>query len=181
MADYAYFVENIDPNNYRDNTKLFQLVQDLNIPEDKVYIDTGLDKNELEILLNVMSSGDRLILATVKDLADDAKVLSEVLQLLQNKKVTLCSCLESFLSGTDYHTALRGFIDLHYYYLKRKQEKGFDKAKQAGTVGRPKNNEGIEKALRLYDTKAFSIEEIEKLSGISSSTLYRYLKDRDKQ
>lgn len=132
-------------------------------------------------MLEIIGAGDRLIIGTVKDIADDAKQLSETLELLQNKKVTLCSCSENFLSGTDYHTALRGFVDLHYYYLKKKQEKGFDKAKKEGTVGRPRQTEAIEKALRLYDTKAFSIEEIEKLSGISSSTLYRYLKDRDKQ
>lgn len=178
MADYAYFIENTDSDNFRDNSKVFKLIQDLNIQEEDVFIDTGLDKNELEKLIDVINRGDRLIISTVKDLADDAKQLSDILQVLQDRKVVLCSCSENFLNGNDYHMSLRGFVDLHKYYLKKKQEIGFEKAKKEGTVGRPKQTEAIEKALRLYDTKAFSIDEIEKLSGISSSTIYRYLKDR---
>ena len=178
MADYAYLIENIDRDDFRDNSKVFKLIQDLNVEEDEVFIDTGLDKDELDKLIDTLIEGDRLIISTVKDLADDAKQLSDILQVLQDRKVVLCSCSENFLNGNDYHTSLRGFVDLHKYYLKKKQEIGFEKAKKEGTVGRPKQTEAIEKALRLYDTKAFSIDEIEKLSGISSSTIYRYLKDR---
>lgn len=76
---------------------------------------------------------------------------------------------------------MQGVIDIHDYYLKKRQEEGFKRAQDAGIVGRPKRTEEIEKAIRLYKTKAFSIAEIEKLAGISSSTLYRYLEQKDKQ
>lgn len=181
MADYAYFIENTDPNNHRDNSPVFKLIHDLCIPEDRVYIDTTDSKEGLEELGDRLNDGDRLIIRSVKDLADNTITLLDILKSLQDIKITLCSCSENFLNGLEYHSNLKCFIDLSRYYLKLKQEKGFEKAKKEGTVGRPKNHEGIEKALRLYDTKAFSIEEIEKLSGISSSTLYRYLKDRDKK
>jgi len=181
MADYAYILENIDPDNSRDNSYVFKLIQDLDIHEDSIFIDTADVKEELENLADTIGYGDRLIIRSVKDLANDPVSLLDILKSLQDRQITLCSCCENFLNGTEYHTNLKCFIELHKYYLNLKQTKGFDKAMKAGIVGRPKNNEGIDKALRLHDTKAFSIEEIEKLSGISSSTLYRYLKDRDKK
>jgi len=175
--DYAYFRENTDPDNYIDSSALFILAQDLNIPESRIFVDTGSSREELNKLLDTMEAGDRIVIRSVIDLeAEEAPELLGILRVLQSSEIVFCSCMEPFFSGTEYYTAFKGFIDIHKYYLKKRKEKGYKKAVEAGNVGRPKMTEAVEKAIRLYKTRAFTIEEIEKLSGVSSSTLYRYLK-----
>jgi len=45
--------------------------------------------------------------------------------------------------------------------------------------GRPKVKEkNIEKALKLYDAKEYSVSEIVVMSGISQATLYRYIQKK---
>lgn len=110
------------------------------------------------------------------DLSEDAKELLEILRILQDKKITICSVEESYLNGAEYYTAMKGFLGINRYYIDKRRKEGYEKAKEKGTVGRPAKIEELEKAIRLYKTKVFTIEEIENLSGISSSTLYRELK-----
>ena len=125
-----------------------------------------------------MDLEDCLVIRSVTDLADDFRYLMGVLQDLQESQVALFSLLEPFLNGKDYYNALKGNIEIYKYYLNKKRAERYDETKKAGLVGRPVKKEEIEKALRLYQTKAFSISEIEKLSGVSSSTLYRYRKEK---
>jgi predicted DNA-binding protein (UPF0251 family) len=56
---------------------------------------------------------------------------------------------------------------------------GIQKAKKDKKMGRKKDIYKIQTALRLYDTKDFTVKDVLKISGISSSTLYRELKKRD--
>lgn len=135
--------------------------------------------NNLKVLVECMDSEDCLVVRSIIDLAEDSRHLMDILQVLQASQVTLVSLLEPFLSGKEYYNDLKGFIEIHKYYLNRERAQGYDEAKKAGLMGRPAKTEEIEKALRLYHTQAFSINEIEKLSGVSSSTLYRYLKTKE--
>lgn len=43
--------------------------------------------------------------------------------------------------------------------------------------GRPvKNKKDIDKAIKMYDSRLHSVSEIEKTTGVSKATLYRYIK-----
>ena len=45
------------------------------------------------------------------------------------------------------------------------------------TGGRPKTDfDAVKKAVKLYNTQQYSIREIEELTGVKKSTLYRYLR-----
>lgn len=181
MKNYCYFIENTDNKQTRNNSRLFILSKDLEVNESDIYIDKGIDKSSLTKLLDKVAKGDRLLIHSVVDLSEEAKELLAVLQNLQDKEVRLCSIEESYLNGLEYYTAMKGFLSINRYYQNRRRKQGYDKAKEDGKVGRPKKSEAVEKALRLYRTKAFTIEEIEKLSGVSSSTLYRALKEVDRK
>lgn len=180
MKIYNYFVENSPNEDVKANSKLFSLIQDLELKEDDIFIDREDQKTELNKLLDTIEQKSRLIILSVIHLSEDAKGLLAVLQELQDKSIVLCSIEENFLNGTEYYTAMRGFGKINSYYLEKRRQKGYNKAKINGTIGRPKKSENIAKGVRLYHTKAFSIEEIEKMCGISSSTLYRALKEVDK-
>lgn len=180
----AHFIENTTAE-VVDNTGLFKIINDLRIEEDNVYIDTCDSKEELEKLLKNIDNNCsdpinvRVVVRSVVDLSNTAKGLLDILSYLQGKGVILCSVTEPYMSGEDYYTKLSGFLKIHRYYAERLRKEGFQKAKAEGRVGRPKMTEEIEKAVRLYNTRAFTTAEIEKLSGVSSSTLYRALKEQE--
>ncbi len=174
-----YCVYIYESENQINNSGVFDLAKSLDISEDNVFTDTSKDRDNLKVLVECMDSEDCLVVRSIIDLAEDSKCLMGILQVLQTSQVTLVSLLEPFLNGKKYYSGLKGYIEIHKYYLNQKRAKGYDEAKKAGLVGRPAKTEEIEKALRLYHTQAFSINEIEKLSGVSSSTLYRYLKTKE--
>ncbi len=178
--DYAYFIENTD-NNYIDNSEVFKKIRELYIDENEVYLDVEGSKEELEKLLGVIEYDDRLIVRSIADLSDTAAGLLDILSDLQNKGVILESTSETLLSETNYYTALKEFIDLTKYCAERSRKKGYQEAKEKGLVGRPaKTDKEVLQAIKMYKSKAFTIQEIENLTKISKTTLYRYLKDIDR-
>ena len=58
---------------------------------------------------------------------------------------------------------------------------GLKSARARGrTGGRPKTNpDAVRKAIKLYRTRQYSIKEIEELTGVKKSTLYRNLSGDD--
>ena len=61
--------------------------------------------------------------------------------------------------------------------ISEKTKIGISKAKQKGiTTGRPrKPDENVQRAIIMYQSKKYSLDEITNETGISKSTLYRYL------
>ena len=127
------------------------------------------------------ASTKRLVIRSVVDLSDSAKGLISILSDFQDKGIILCSISEPYLSGENYFTMLSGFIQITNYYSEKRRKQGYEYAKEKGTIGRKAKTEETAKAIRLYKTGAFTTAEIEQLSGVSSSTLYRALKEIDKK
>ena len=121
------------------------------------------------------------MIRSVVDLSDTAKGLLDFLSDLQSKGIILCSISEPYLSGENYFTMLSGFIQITNFYFEKRRRQGYEYAKEKGTIGRKAKTEETAKAIRLYKTGAFTTAEIEQLSGVSSSTLYRALKEIDKK
>lgn len=175
---YAYFLE-IQKYEDRNNQKVFQIINDLELPEEQVFADDNPDdRPELENLIDILEEGDLLIIRSVKDITKDITPLyRELFPLLETKGVELFSCEEPYFCGTDYRNTLDNFmLLLDYFYTKRKTS-GYQKALDEGRVGRPAKTEGVEKAIKLYESKLYTIAQIEALTGISKSTLYKYLKE----
>ena len=61
--------------------------------------------------------------------------------------------------------------------LAERTKEGLAAARARGRKGgRPKKSSSIiEKAIKLYNSKEYSIAEIKELTGVSRSTLYRYI------
>ena len=178
--DYAYFKENIGEEHI-DNTGLFRAIREFYIDENEIYSDIdGGSNQELNVLLENLDFRDRLIVRSVVDLSDTAKQLLKVLSELQDKEVDLYSIEEPYLNGTDYYTALKGYVGITRHYAEKQRQQGYQQAKEEGRVGRPRLTKEVEQAVKLYRTKAFTIAEIEDMTKISKSTLYRYLKDVDR-
>jgi len=175
---YAYFIENTS-NEFTDNSGLFRYIQEQEIPEENLYIDTTDNKDELDALLEKIEPEDTIVLKTVTDLAEKRSELLQLLKELQDFGILIHSIMEPFLNGLDYFNRLQGSIVISKYYAEKKRKLAFEEARKQGVVGRPKIPEvQIETALKLYASKLFTTEEVAKLSGVSSSTLYRALKEQ---
>lgn len=177
MTIYAYFIENTGEK-YIDNTGVFKLINDLDIQENNIYIDKEESKDQLEKLIEIMNYEDKLVIRSINDIARTGKEISVVLSKLNDKNIHLQSILEANLSSiSNYYLAYREVIEMMKYFTAKHREEKYLEAKEKGLVGRPPKTEEVEKAIRLYETKSFTIAEIEELTKISKSTLYRYLKD----
>lgn len=64
--------------------------------------------------------------------------------------------------------------------ISQRTKEGLDSARARGRKGgRPsKPNKDVELALKMYDSKEYSISEITKSTGISKTSLYRYTEKR---
>lgn len=175
MADYTYFIED-RPGNHL----LFSEINQLDLDDDNVYSDTEGSREELEQLLGTLDYQDRLIILSVVELSETARELPDVLLDLQDKGVVVQSILEPILSGEEYYTAIKEFVDMTKHYSERSRKRKYKEAQEQGRVGRPAKTKEIEHAIKMYQTRAFTIAEIEELTKISKSTLYRYLKDVDR-
>jgi len=176
---YAYFIENTG-GEFKDNSGLFRYIKEQNISEDNIYIDTADVKDELDALLEKIEPGDTIVLRTVTDLAEKRSELLHLLKELQDFGILIHSIMEPFLNGLEYFDRFQGSIVISKYYAEKKRRLAFEEAKKQGVVGRPKiPQEQIETALKLYASRLFTTEEIAKLSGVSSSSLYRALKEQE--
>lgn len=176
---WAYVFENQGAEDNRSNQPIFQLINQLQINDDYLIFDKEISRPELLMLLDGIEENDKLIIRSAEDLADTLGGLVEVLKKLTNKKVTICSCKEPFLSGEDYLDYLNGYVELYVYYSKKKKEIGYQQAVAEGRVGRPVTNKNVEQAISMHQSGNFKIAQIEAITGVSKSTLYRYLNKPD--
>lgn len=173
---WAYILENQGVQDSRSNQPVFLLINELGIADDYIVFDDATARPELNGLLSELNAGDRLIVRSVEDMADTLEEVTAVLQVLTDKQVTLCSCEEDFLCGEDYLCTLTGCVRLLSVFQKKKQQSAYEKAYNAGKVGRPPKTQEIELAVTMYQSGKFKVAQITAVTGVSKSTIYRYLK-----
>ncbi len=172
---FMFIVESIRENENRDNQALFKLVTKHNIAEENIFFDTE-GKDVVYEMIDKMGLGDTLIVKRVDDLASTNRELKTVLEIMESKKIVIASEEHKGLNGRKYYSSLLAAQDISDFYKEKRRLQGYKEAQERGKVGRPRKKQELEIALRLYRTGQFTISEIEKLSGVSSSTIYRNLK-----
>lgn len=172
---YAYILENNNEEK-RNNQPLFSLIEQMEIEDNNLFFDMdGKERTELNELFNLIQPEDRLVVRSVEDMADSMEDLIKIFIMLKNKKISLCSCIEPFLSGEDFYNNLKAYLELHKHLLEKKKQIAYQKAVAEGRVGRPTKEKDIEKAIELYKSGNLTVEQIVAISGISKTTLYRYI------
>ncbi|GKW46981.1 recombinase family protein [Planococcus sp. NCCP-2050] len=135
----------------------------------------------LQELLETATAGDQVVVAKLYTWADSTRHLVELLDTLETKGMTLYSLQENIEIGTgkEYPFAnnLRNLADFQSDAISEKTKAGLSVAKEKGVVsGRPrKPDENVKKAIEMHNSKQYTLAEIKEKTGISKSTLYRYL------
>lgn len=145
---------------------------------------TKKDRPELMELMSRMSERDTVIVESFSRLSRSTKDLIDLMETFNEKKVNLISIKENIdtttPTGKFFFTIVSAFSQFERDVIVERTNEGLKAARARGRLGgRPKvNSEKIEKAIRLYKTEEYSVKEIEEMTGVSKSTLYKNLKER---
>lgn len=102
-------------------------------------------------------------------------------ELFDRKGVHLVSLKESIATSTStgklLFTLMSAIAQFERDVIADRTQEGLRAARARGRMGgRPKvNSANIKKAVKLYRTGEYSIREIEEMTGVKKSTLYRNL------
>lgn len=140
---------------------------------------TKKDRPELTKLLERITKGDTVVIESLSRLGRSTKDLIELTELFKSKGVRLVSLKESIdtesSTGKLLFTLMSAIAQFERDTIADRTREGLRSARARGrTGGRPKtNSDSIKKAVKLYNTRQYSVKEIEELTGVKKSTLYR--------
>ena len=150
---------------------------------DKIYNEkmtgTKKDRTELSKLLDRMTDGDTVVIESLSRLGRSTKDLIELTELFQSRGVNLVSLKEAIDTNTStgklLFTLMSAIAQFERDTIADRTREGLRSARARGHVGgRPRTNpDSVKKAVKLYNTKQYSVKEIEELTGVKKSTLYR--------
>ncbi|PID20573.1 hypothetical protein CSV61_14250 [Sporosarcina sp. P3] len=154
---------------------------------DEVYIEAhGLAKKrtELERLFMQIQNGDELYVQNIEVLADSLQQFLDILRLAERDQLMIYFVDDELTNQSMMNATLlqniEFFTSLQSIFLSHSSTFTLQAAKQEGkSIGRPRKSDvNLQLAFEMYDSKDFSLFEIKEATGISKSTLYRYLDDR---
>lgn len=135
----------------------------------------------LEELLMKMEKGDSIQVLRFFSIADTTRHLEELLKICKRDGVTIQFIEENITSiqilEKSLEQVLQFFLTFQSDIVKQSTTLGMAEAKAKGkSIGRPKkSDDNIKKAIEMYQTGNFTLLDIKNETGISKSTLYRYL------
>ena len=154
---------------------------------DKIYQEkhgTPKKRVQLEYLLMEIQSGDSIFVERMSVLADTSRHLIELLKVCEKDDVRIHFLNESINSYEVLSISLQEMM-IHVLQFQTDMVKqstmiGMNQAsKQGKSIGRPKkSDENIKKAISMYND-GYKLIEIKNETGISKSTLYRYLESSE--
>lgn len=155
---------------------------------DKLYNEkmtgTRKDRPELQKLLESLTEGDTVVVESLSRLGRSTKDLLELTDLFEKKGVHLVSLKESIdtssSTGKLLFTLMSAIAQFERDVIADRTREGLTSARVRGHLGgRPRvPSEEIERAIKIYQTGQYSIKEIENITGVKKSTLYRYLEEK---
>lgn len=140
---------------------------------------TKKDRPELTKLLERITKGDTIVIESLSRLGRSTKDLIELTELFKSKGVRLVSLKEAVdtdsSTGKLLFTLMSAIAQFERDTIADRTREGLRSARARGrTGGRPKADpDNIKRAVKLYNTQQYSIKEIEELTGVKKSTLYR--------
>ena len=142
---------------------------------------TKRDRPELNKLLDRLMAGDTVVVESLSRLGRSTKDLIELVELFEKKQVHLVSLKEQIDTSTPagklLFTLMSAIAQFERDVIAERTREGLNAARARGRVGgRPRTNEQkVRQAVKLYQTGQYSVREIEELTGVKKSTLYRRL------
>lgn len=140
---------------------------------------------ELERMLDALRAGDTVIITELTRLGRSVKELFAIIERVHETGASIKCLRETWLDTTTpqgnlLFTIFAGLSQFERDLIRQRTKSGLEAARARGRKGgRPKVSSGkVETALKMYDSKLHTIEEITGATGISRATLYRAIEER---
>lgn len=138
-------------------------------------------RHELEALVMKLTKGDQLYVQNFVVLADSLTHFQDLLRVFERDQVTV-TFIDENIKNTDILSmklieSLELLTDLQTKIKRHQSTFGVREAqKQGKSIGRPKkSDDNLNRAFHMYASKEYTLQQIKDETGISKSTLYRYL------
>lgn len=140
---------------------------------------TSKDKPELKRLLSILKEGDELVCVSIDRLGRSTQQVLALVNRLNEMGVVLTSLKENFQTSTPqgrfFLTIVAAFSELEVEMCRSRVRDGLAAAKRRGKrLGRPRKDMGT--AIRMWQSKDYSISEICETVGCSKQTLYNAIR-----
>ena len=143
------------------------------------------DRPELLRMMDQLRDGDIVIVAELTRLSRSTKDLFAIVEQIQAKGANIKSLKETWLDTTTPHgklmfTIFAGLSQFEADLIAQRTREGLAAARARGRLGgRPKvTSDKSSMAVKMYDSKEFTVDEICNSCHIGKTTLYRLLNDR---
>ncbi len=140
-------------------------------------------RTQLKNLIHNLNKNDKVVVTRLFTLADSTRHLVELLEEIESKGAYIISLHEnidtSIKSGYPFTEIVKHLVEFQSDAISEKTKIGLSEAKEKGvSAGRPrKPDKNVQRAIEMYQSKNYSLSQIKEETGISKSTLYRYLEN----
>lgn len=148
---------------------------------------TTKERPALKELFGKIRSGDQVVVYKLDRIGRSTKDLIEIVDTFEKKQVDFVSIQDqidtSSAMGRFFFRTIASIAELERDIILERTKAGLEAARARGRKGGrpPKDKKAVERALRLYDSKEYTIREIRDMTGVAPTTLHRYLNRRKEQ
>lgn len=141
-------------------------------------------QEELASLIDYLRPGDRFVVTKLDRAGRTVRGLIDTVQEIEGKGCAFVSLGDSIDTSTPhgrlFFTMIAAMAEFERAVIVERTNEGLAAARSRGRVGgRPAADpEKLELAFRMYDAGTFSVAEVCEQSGVSRSTLFKYLQMR---
>ncbi|MTI84342.1 MAG: recombinase family protein [Firmicutes bacterium] len=136
---------------------------------------------ELENMIQMLREGDTVVVWKLDRIGRSIKHLIDLIEEFKNRKVNFVSIKEnidtSTATGKLIFNIFASLAEFERDIIAERTRAGLTAARARGKKGgRPsKNKDKVELALKMYDSKQYTVNEIIEATSLSKTTFYRYL------
>jgi DNA invertase Pin-like site-specific DNA recombinase len=142
------------------------------------------DRPELKKLLDYAREGDEIVVFKLDRISRSLKHLEELVEEFEKRGIEFISVHEKIdtnsASGKLFFRMMGAIAEFERDIIsERTKEQLAAKKKNGVKLGRPTvDEEKLEMAFALYESKRYSVKEITEKTGVSRTTFYDYLRNR---
>lgn len=136
---------------------------------------------ELDELLKYVRPGDTVVVWKLDRIGRNMKHLIELVECFKEKGISFVSIKENIdttsATGKLIFNIFASLAEFERDIIVERTKAGLDAARARGRKGgRPKKRtDKVEMAIKMYESKQYTINQITDATGLSKTTLYRYL------
>lgn len=145
---------------------------------------TKKDRPELDKLLGQLRPGDTVVVWKLDRIGRSFKHLIDLVNHFGDNGIQFVSLKENIdtttATGKLIFAIFAGLAEFERDMIVERTKAGLESARARGrNGGRPrKDRDKINLALKMYESKQYTISEITKATGVAKTTLYRYVKSK---